>query len=191
MLQAQIEPHFLFNTLANVVSLVDVDQARAKQMLEYFSAYLRSSLAISRQEQSTMAREEELLRNYLSLLKIRMAERLTYSIEVETALASHPIAPMLLQPLVENAIKHGLEPKIEGGHISVRVWRDGTRVKAEVLDNGLGFGAMTSMAQGSGVGLSNLRERLAVLYDGNAQLTIVDAQPGTRVLIDMPDQGEN
>lgn len=188
LLQAQIEPHFLFNTLANVLSLIDVNPGKAKEMLERFIAYLRSSLAISRQEQSTLAREEEMLRNYLTLLQIRMAERLTYSIQVDPELSAHPFPPMLLQPLVENAIKHGLEPKIEGGFVSIRVWREGDRMKVDVHDDGLGFAAKTSMQDGSGVGLSNLRERLAVLYDDEASLTIEDAQPGTRVHLNLPYQ---
>jgi LytS/YehU family sensor histidine kinase len=189
MLQAQIEPHFLFNTLANVVSLIDVAPDKARLMLETFIAYLRSSLAISRQDQSSLASEEILLQNYLSLLQIRMGDRLSTSIRIDPGLASHPFPPMLLQPLVENAIKHGLEPKIEGGHVGIHAFREGDRLKVEVLDNGQGFGGKSSLVAGTGLGLNNIRERLAMLYDGQAVLIIQDAQPGTRVLIDLPFAG--
>jgi two-component sensor histidine kinase len=190
MLQAQIEPHFLFNTLANVVSLVDTAPDRAKLMLENFIAYLRASLASSRNTQGTVAQEGELLRNYLELLKIRMGDRLTYAINIAPEAAAQPLAPMLLQPVVENAIKHGLEPKVEGGHVSVNVWRDYAagsakpgRLKAVVEDNGLGF---TPRNDGGGVGLTNLRERLQVLYDGTASVEVEAPAQGTRVVLDLP-----
>ncbi len=182
MLQAQIEPHFLFNTLANVLSLIDTAPGKASTMLEHFIAYLRSTLASSRAAEGTVGQEAELLRNYLELLKIRMGERLVYSIEVEPELLNRPLAPMLLQPLVENAIKHGLEPKIEGGLIQIEVLRQGSRMRVRVKDNGLGF----RPGADAGVGLQNLRERLAVLYDDQARLVIEELDPGTAVLIDIP-----
>jgi two-component sensor histidine kinase len=190
MLQAQIEPHFLFNTLANVVSLVDGAPDRAKLMLENFIAYLRASLQASRNTQGTVAQEGELLHNYLELLKIRMGDRLTYAINISPEAASQPLSPMLLQPVVENAIKHGVEGKIEGGHISVNVWREHAtvagksagRLKAVVEDNGLGF----SQSARGGVGLTNLRERLAVLYEGDASVTVEDRSPGCAVVLDLP-----
>jgi 2TM domain/Histidine kinase len=117
LLQAQIEPHFLFNTLANVVSLIDPAPARASLMLENFIAYLRASLASSRSIQGTFAQEVKLLEHYLELLKIRMGERLQYRLEIDETVLSEPLAPMLLQPVVENAIRHGLEPKVDGGEI--------------------------------------------------------------------------
>jgi sensor histidine kinase YesM len=120
LLQAQIEPHFLFNTLANVVSLIEPAPQKATLMLEHFIAYLRASLAASRATQGTVAQEAKLLRDYLALLKIRMGDRLQYTIEVDPSLDTAPLAPMLLQPVVENAIKHGLEPKIEGGRLRSR-----------------------------------------------------------------------
>lgn len=185
MLQAQIEPHFLFNTLANVVSLIKPAPEKATLMLENFISYLRASLASSRATQGTIAQEAELLRNYLELLKIRMGERLTYSIDIAQDVAAQPMAPMLLQPVVENAVKHGLEPNVEGGHVSVRAWRAGERVFAMVQDNGLGF--KEGGGEG-GVGLSNLRERLRVLYDGQAQVEIQAREPGTAVLLELPFQ---
>ncbi len=182
LLQAQIEPHFLFNTLANVVSLIESSPNRATLMLEHFIAYLRASLTASRSAQGTVAQEAALLNDYLEVIKIRMGDRLHYTIDIDPALANAPLAPMLLQPVVENAIKHGLEPKIEGGRLTVRLQRNSARMLACVEDNGLGF----KPSDGSGVGLSNLRERLAVLYDGDAQVRIEERSPGTAVLIDLP-----
>jgi two-component sensor histidine kinase len=187
MLQAQIEPHFLFNTLANVVSLIEPAPVRASAMLEHFIAYLRASLASSRADQGTVGQEAALLRNYLELLQIRMGERLAFAIEVEPGLEDAPLAPMLLQPVVENAIKHGLEPKIEGGRVDVRIRREGTRGRARMVarveDDGLGF----KPGEGSGIGLQNLRERLGVLYDGDAHLSIEErAGGGTVVVVDLP-----
>jgi two-component sensor histidine kinase len=182
LLQAQIEPHFLFNTLANVVSLIEPAPHKATLMLEHFIAYLRASLAASRSTQGTVAQEAKLLRDYLALIKIRMGDRLQYTIEVDSSLDPAPLAPMLLQPLVENAIKHGLEPKIEGGHLRVSLERRGPGMLATIEDDGMGFRPKA----GSGVGLSNLRERLAVLYDGDAHLRIEERSPGTAVLIEIP-----
>jgi signal transduction histidine kinase len=182
LLQAQIEPHFLFNTLANVVSLIEPAPRKATLMLEHFIAYLRASLAASRATQGTVAQEATLLRDYLALIKIRMGERLQYRIDVDPALNEVPLAPMLLQPVVENAIRHGLEPKIEGGHLTVRLTRRGGRMLASIEDDGMGFRPSAS----AGVGLSNLRDRLAVLYDGEAQVRIEERSPGTAVHIDIP-----
>ncbi len=184
LLQAQIEPHFLFNTLANVVSLIEPAPAKAQLMLENFISYLRASLAASRSVQGTFAQEESLLRHYLELLQIRMGQRLQFMLDVEPSLKGEPLAPMLLQPIVENAIRHGLEPKVEGGRVLISARREGGRVKVMVEDNGLGF----TPGESSGIGLENLRQRLEVLYGGQAQLQIQEAQPGTRVLLDLPAQ---
>lgn len=189
MLQAQIEPHFLFNTLANIQSLISRSPARASLMMDNFIAYLRQSLSASRAQEGTVQQEIDLLRHYLELIKIRMGDRLQFAFDVDPTLGSAPMAPMLLQPLVENAIKHGLEPKVEGGRVDVRVAREraagGEQMRLTVRDNGLGFGEHADSA-GTGVGLANLRERLNVLYDGRATLTVVDAQPGTEIVIHVP-----
>src|SRR6187402_1218133 len=113
-LQAQIEPHFLFNTLANVVSLVDSDPAAAKGMLESFNRFLRASLAATRTESTTLGEDAQLIAAYLEVLQVRMGRRLAWRIDVPVELAGFALPPMLLQPLVENAIRHGLEPKVEG-----------------------------------------------------------------------------
>lgn len=189
MLQAQIEPHFLFNTLANIQSLINRSPERANLMLDNFIAYLRQSLSASRSQEGTVAQEIELLRHYLELIKIRMGERLHYRFDIDPALEAAPLAPMLLQPLVENAVQHALEPKVEGGRVWVRVQREadagGAWMVLGVRDDGLGFGEHADSA-GTGVGLANLRERLAVLYEGRATLTVADARPGTDITLRVP-----
>jgi sensor histidine kinase YesM len=187
MLQAQIEPHFLFNTLANIQSLIAKSPDRATLMMDNFIAYLRQSLTASRSHTGTVQQEIDLIRHYLDLIKIRMAERLDFAIDIDPALSQHALPPMLLQPLVENAIKHGLEPKEDGGRIVIRAKQmdSGARIEFSVTDNGLGFSSNADSA-GTGLGLSNLRERLKVLYDGAATIEITDAHPGTSVLITIP-----
>jgi sensor histidine kinase YesM len=190
MLQAQIEPHFLFNTLANIQSLIGRAPDKASLMMDDFIAYLRQTLSASRAQMGTVKQEFDLLRQYLDLIKIRMADRLEYDLRADASLEAMPLAPMLLQPLVENAIKHGLEPKVEGGRVIVTASREGEKRDGEkmilaVTDNGLGF-SDNADSKGTGVGLANLRERLAVLYDNRAALTIADANPGTRITISVP-----
>ncbi|HEX3096848.1 MAG TPA: histidine kinase [Usitatibacter sp.] len=182
-LQAQIEPHFLFNTLANVASLVDREPREAKRMLERFIRFLRASLAATRMERTTLGAERELIAAYLDVLQVRMGERLRYAIDVGPELESFPIAPMLLQPVVENAIRHGLEPKMEGGSVRVAARRECGEVVVEIADTGVGFAPKT----GGGVGLSNLRERLRGLYGPRAALAITENRPaGTVVAFRIP-----
>ena len=185
MLQAQIEPHFLFNTLANIQTLIPRAPDKASLMLDNFIAYLRQSLTASRAQEGTVKQEVDLLRNYLELLKIRMGDRLQFEFDIEPDLQSASLPPMLLQPIVENAIKHGLEPKVEGGRVRVAARRSGETMVLTVADNGLGFSDHAD-SSGAGVGLANLRERLAVLYDGQATLTVADAAPGTVITIQVP-----
>jgi len=185
MLQAQIEPHFLFNTLATIQSLIAKTPDKAELMMDNFIAYLRQSLTASRAQEGTVKQEFDLLRHYLDLLKIRMGARLEYELDIAPGLDSEPLAPMLLQPVVENAIKHGLEPKVEGGRVKVSATRSDNLLLLRVTDNGLGF-AEYADSKGQGVGLANLRERLAVLYDGAAALTIADAKPGTDITLSIP-----
>jgi sensor histidine kinase YesM len=184
LLQAQIEPHFLFNTLANVVSLIQPAPTKAQLMLETFIAYLRGSLSASRAMQGTLGQELELLEHYLELLKIRMGQRLSFRIDVPEAIRSEPLAPMLLQPIVENSVRHGLEPKVEGGQVNLKAERVDGQIQIRIEDDGLGF----KPSNNSGVGLDNLRQRLQVLYDGQATLIIEDGQPGTRVTVTFPAQ---
>ena len=185
MLQAQIEPHFLFNTLATIQSLIGRSPDKANLMMDNFIAYLRQSLSASRAQVGTVQQEFDLLRHYLELLTIRMGDRLQFELDLADELSSEPLAPMLLQPIVENAIKHGLEPKVEGGMVRVSARRGDAQMVLTVADNGLGFSDHAD-SSGEGVGLSNLRERIAVLYDGRATLTVAEANPGTEITIRVP-----
>ncbi|PTT92545.1 sensor histidine kinase [Pelomonas sp. HMWF004] len=141
LLQGQIEPHFLFNTLANVQSLIDFDPERAKQMLERFTDYLRASLGQLRGESSTLAQEFAMLEAYLSLMQLRMGERLKLELALPSELSGFELPPLLVQPLVENAIHHGLEPKIAGGTVRVAACRDGADLRIDVEDDGQGLDA--------------------------------------------------
>jgi sensor histidine kinase YesM len=182
-LQAQIEPHFLFNTLANVVSLIDPDPATAKRMLDSFIRFLRASLTATRSEKTTLAAEVELISAFLQVLQVRMGERLRFRIEMAPELAAFELPPMLLQPVVENAIKHGLEPKVEGGEIVVRMGLAGKDALIEIADTGVGFQPTTR----GGVGLSNLRDRLKALYGERSALTIGENRPaGAVVTVRLP-----
>jgi signal transduction histidine kinase len=166
LLQAQIEPHFLFNTLANLDALIATDPPRARLMLGHLNDYLRATLAAARKERNSLDEEFALLTNYLEVLAIRMGARLRYELALPEALASLQVPPMLLQPLVENAVKHGLEPKVEGGSVKVSAREERGRLVLEVADTGLGEHG----SGGNGVGLANLRERLAAAFGGLAQV---------------------
>jgi len=164
-LQAQVEPHFLFNTLANLDALIATDAKAARGMLADLNDWLRASLAMARKDAVNLGEEFGLLERYLGLLAVRMGPRLQWSVELPATLAGRTLPPMLLQPLVENAIKHGLESSIEGGRIAVRAATDGADLVLSVEDSGGG-----KAAAGSGVGLVNLRERLAAHYGERARL---------------------
>ena len=171
MLRAQVEPHFLYNTLANVVSLIDRDPRQAKQMTERLIGYMRHTLDASRRDHATVGDELSIIRDYLEILRLRMGERLSYSMVADDAVRAMPLTPMLLQPLVENAIKHGLEPKIDGGHVAVIASADHAELRIEIEDTGLGFGASPDTA-GAGSGIANVRARLAATYGDSARLLI-------------------
>jgi signal transduction histidine kinase len=183
-LQAQIEPHFLFNTLANVASLIDTAPDKARAMLERLIELLRASLASSRATRTRLEDELHLVRAYLDILALRMGPRLSYAIEVEQGLGACEVPPLLVQPLVENAIRHALEPKLEGGRVEVAARARAGRLEITVSDDGLGFAPRAS----AGVGLANLRERLAALHGASASMSIEDRQPGTRVKVVLPLQ---
>ncbi|MGO4479798.1 sensor histidine kinase [Massilia sp. 2TAF26] len=187
-LQAQIEPHFLYNTLANVVSLIGSEPDRARHMLERLIDFLRASLAASRAEQATLGAELDLAAAYLDLLAVRMGPRLRWRIEADEGCRDMKIAPMLIQPLVENAVMHGIEPKVEGGEILVRAACAAGILSVEVSDDGMGLGAAPPRS-GGGVGLSNLRERLRSLHGPKAQLQLLENQPSgvtSRLLLPLP-----
>jgi signal transduction histidine kinase len=182
-LQAQIEPHFLFNTLANVKRLYETAPHRGREMLSSLISYLRAALPSMRQSGSTLGRELELARSFLTILKMRMGDRLDFSIDVEPALNDAQVPPMVLPTLVENAIKHGLSPLPEGGRIEIAARREGNDLLIDVRDNGAGF----SSSGGSGVGLANTRSRLAALYGGRAGLSLTTEAPrGVLASVRMP-----
>jgi hypothetical protein len=176
LLQAQVEPHMLFNTLANLQGLIALDPARASNMLDQLIRYLRATLSSSRAEITTLAQEFDLLDAYLGLMEVRMGERLRFTLLLPDALRGASVPPMLLQPLVENAIIHGLEPKIGGGELLVRAELSGNVLELTVSDTGLGLQAFHARP-GTGVGLSNTRERLRGLYGERAGLTLEPASP--------------
>jgi sensor histidine kinase YesM len=185
-LQAQIEPHFLFNTLANVKRLYETAPARGREMLSSLINYLRAALPSMREPGSTLQREIELVRSFLTILQMRMGDRLTFAIEAPGDLAAARVPPMVLPTLVENAIKHGLSPLPEGGHIDIRARPDGREhFLIEIADNGAGF----SSSGGSGVGLANTRSRLAALYGGEASLSLAMGTPrGVVATVRLPIQ---
>lgn len=173
-LQAQIEPHFLFNTLANLHSLIGRDDAAARSLLEKINAYLRATLAHSRAEHATLGDECRMLSAYLAIQAQRMGGRLHWQIGVPDALQGHPFPPMLLQPLVENAIVHGVEPKLGEGLVHLLGEEQGACLHLCVCDDGAGFDA----AGGNGVGLANVRERLDALFGSAARLQIKELPAG-------------
>jgi len=188
LLQGQIEPHFLFNTLAGVISLIDPEPAKAKQMLQDFTEYLRSSLTVMRTGDGPLAQELDLAEHYLRLLGSRMEDRLRWRIDADEAARHVPVPPLLLQPLVENAIHHGLEPQLEGGTVTVSARVAGGELVLQVQDDGRGLDAppRPGARKGPGVALANIRGRLQSRYGSLASLELLAASPGTRAVIRLP-----
>lgn len=183
MLQAQIEPHFLFNTLSNILSLIDTEPGKGKSMLLDLTKYLRTSLSRTLPEKTTLGQEIEMIKAYLNIQKIRMDERLNFKIDVPGNMRQQSFPPMLLQPLVENAIKHGLEPKVAGGEIMISAAEENSLLRIEIRDTGLGFSDFNK----SGVGIANVRERLALLFGEKGSLKIEENKPrGVRAIIEVP-----
>jgi signal transduction histidine kinase len=174
LLQAQIEPHFLFNTLSNVLQLVDADPPRAKKMLHNLTSYLRGSLGRTRAGATTLGEELDLVRAYLEIQAVRMGSRLTWRISCPDDVRHLTLPPLLLQPLVENALRHGLEPKPGGGEVSVSAARERDELVLEVRDDGLGL----DPRRPAGVGLTNVRERVRALSGGRGSLTLRPAEAG-------------
>ena len=191
LLQAQIEPHMLFNTLANLQGLIALDPDRASLMLDQLIQYLRATLGVSRLESTTLEQEFAAMEAYLGLMGVRMGERLAYRLDLPPLLRAARLPPLLLQPLVENAIVHGLEPKIEGGDVLISAEaRDGL-LEITVRDSGLGLAAAGEGGKrahrGGGVGVTTTRERLQVLYGERASVLLAPAQPeGTIVRLTLP-----
>jgi LytS/YehU family sensor histidine kinase len=188
MLQAQIEPHMLFNTLANLQGLIAVDPARAQHMLDQLIQYLRATLSSSRAEKTTLGQEFALIDAYLGLMAVRMGTRLNYALHLPDPLRAQSVPPMLLQPLVENAIKHGLEPKVDGGRIDVKASADNGMLTLSVTDNGLGLDAAANAgSDGMQVGVANTRDRLQALYGAQAAFSLTPNTPhGVHAQITIP-----
>jgi hypothetical protein len=187
LLHAQVEPHFLYNTLASAQLLTRSDPVRAEAMLGHLIQYLRRSLPNAEGEMSTLGAELERALAYLEILKVRMGDRLDVQTDVAEALRGTPMPAMMLQTLVENAIKHGLEPRTGGGTVWIRARRDDNTVAVTVADNGEGFNSKTS---GTGIGLKNVRERLRLRYAGEANLAVVANFPaGVAATLTVPANG--
>ena len=189
LLHAQVEPHFLYNTLASAQLLTRSDPARAEAMLGHLIQYLRRSLPNAEGEMSTLGAELERALAYLEILKVPMGDRLDVQVDVAESLRATPMPAMMLQVLVENAIKHGLEPRTGGGTVWIRARRDDDTVAVTVADNGEGFTGKTS---GTGIGLKNVRERLRLRYSGDANLAVVANFPaGVAATLTVPANGHN
>lgn len=183
VLQAQIEPHFLFNTLSNIHSLMQTDLETAEKMLLNLTAFLRVTLARSRKTKITLGEEMEIIRTYLEIQQIRMGKRLQFHFNVEKQVCDFPIPPMLIQPLVENSIQHGLESKVEGGEISIKAFKQENHMIIQVTDNGCGFTDYHS----NGIGLSNIKNRLQLFFGGSSRLLLEENHPqGVIATVEIP-----
>ncbi len=176
LMQAQVEPHFLFNTLASVQDLAEGKAPEAAALTRQLIAFLRAGLAGLRDHTTTLAREFDMAAAFLTIMKTRMGDRLSFELHLPETLSDVAVPPAMLISLVENAIKHGLEPALEGGHMSLSARRDGATLTVEVCDTGLGLNAHVSDASG-GVGLTNIRERLAAIYGDDAALSVRENLP--------------
>ena len=211
LLQSQLEPHMLFNTLANLRVLITLDPPRAQAMLDRLIGYLRATLGASRGTLHPLSAEFDRLTDYLALMALRMGPRLQVSLDLPADLRDLPVPPLLLQPLVENSIRHGLEPKLEGGRIEVRAEQRGARLLLTVRDTGLGLPANAGAASagpiagapnqgkvsghlggnnlGSHYGNQHVAARLATMYGDQARFTLApatDPEGGTRAQLDLP-----
>ena len=188
LMQAQVEPHFLFNTLASVQYLVETDPKQASALLAHLIDYLRAALPQLRARSSTLAREMSLVEAYLSILATRLGARLRFAIDLPAELRDHPFPPNLVISLVENAIKHGIEPSPDGGSVTLSASRSGGSVIVSVTDTGCGASS-ESAGSGQGVGLTNVRERLEALYGARARFSLEPALPrGMRATLCLPDE---
>ena len=184
LLQAQIEPHFLFNVLGNTRRLYRTQPQAGAEAITCLMSYLRTALPQLRSRRAALSEEIALVRAYLDLFKLRMGAQLNSSIDVDAALEEAEFPPMLLITLVENAIKHGLEPA-GGGFIAVRVRHRGNLLEVAVCDDGVGFGATAT--SGTGVGLVNVRRQLSARYQHRARLTLEGREPhGACATIELP-----
>jgi hypothetical protein len=189
-LQAQIEPHFLFNSLAAVQSLIGPAPERAHAMLEHFTDYLRSSLDTLRQDSCTLEQELQAARSYLSLMQIRMNDRLRFELQASAEARAAVLPPLLRQPLVENAIVHGLEGKVEGGTLRLSAAVANHTLRIRVEDDGLGHNARKRATAGQGLALQNIRQRLQARYDDAAHLSVTPSAHGCVAELTLPCRTE-
>ncbi|MBT2299187.1 histidine kinase [Variovorax paradoxus] len=187
LIETQLEPHMLFNTLANLRALITTDPQRAVAMLDRLNSYLRVTLSGSRSLAHPLAAEFQRLGDYLELMSVRMGARLAYRLDLPDDLRELPVPPLLLQPLVENAIRHGLEPQVQGGEITVGARREGLRLLIDVCDTGVGIDKARAPSEDGGFGLAQVRERLATVYGPQGSLSL-SALPtgGTCATITLP-----
>jgi hypothetical protein len=193
LLQSQLEPHMLFNTLANLRVLIAIDPDGAQRMLDHLIGFLRATLVASRASVHPLASEFDRLADYLALMTVRMGARLEVRFDLPQELRALAVPALLLQPLVENCIKHGLEPKVDGGRIEISARRDADRLALTVRDTGVGLGAAADRppTASSGYGLLHVRERLQALYGGRASFSLAsadDGQGGTVARLALPLQ---
>lgn len=186
LLQAQIEPHFLFNTLSNVSALFETDPEKAMRMLDHLNDYLQIALQRTRQETITLSQELELIQRYLEIVHLRMGKRLVYDIKKCQNCDSISFPPMLIHPLVENAVKHGLEPKKDGGSITILCRRDQNWLTITVSDTGAGI---DTFEESRGIGLDNISQRIEHIYGDRAQFILKENKPsGLNVIVELPIQ---
>ena len=184
LLQAQVAPHFLFNTLANVQALVDAGSPRASTVLRSLTTYLRAAVPLLHEPAATIERELELVRPYLELMQLRIPDRMEYAMSVDPAALTVRCPPTTILTLVENAVRHGIDPSEEGGRIDITIERLGERCMVRVTDSGAG---LQPSARGLGTGLDTLRERLRLIFGDAAQLRLRSAVPrGVVVEVEMP-----
>ena len=191
LLVSQLEPHMLFNTLANLRVLIGQDPQRAQAMLDHLNGFLRATLDASRSDSHALSAEFARIGDYLELMQVRLGPRLTGTLDLPDELSSLAVPPLLLQPLVENALKHGLEPSVTGGRIEVAARRDGHGLLLSVRDTGVGLGVNlgAATAQGSRFGMQQVRERLAALYGNAASVELTtpdDGRGGALAVVRIP-----
>jgi hypothetical protein len=186
LVQAQVAPHFLFNTLANVQALVDAGSPRASALLRSLVAYLRAAVPLLNEPAATIERELQLVVPYLELMQMRMPDRLNYAMNVDASVMTVRCPPTTVLTLVENAVRHGIDPSEEGGRIDIDIERRGDRCVVRVTDTGAG---LHRSANGLGTGLTTLRERLRLIFGDAAQLRLTQAVPrGVVAEVEMPAQ---
>jgi len=190
-LENRLRPHFLFNTLNAVAALVREDPAAAESMIGQLSDLLRASLRTDARTEVRLEDELHLVRQYLAIQQARFQDRLQISVEISEAARAAYVPQLILQPLVENAIRHGIAPRESGGSVWVFADRPDGRLRLTVEDDGVGIGNSPPASAGGGIGLTGLRSRLAHIYGPNQRVDVMDRKPaGTRVMVEIPFRGE-